>query len=95
MATAARVDAHEQTLIEDQAKKTSNVLIEFGETKHTPRSDAEMLTAADIMHIKLLEQKQCVRSCARYESQNGWDICRIRKKDSQIIGYVKQKCVLG
>ena len=61
MATAARVVAHEQTLmIEDRATNISNGLMEFGETKHTPWSDAEMLSAADIVHRKLLEQMQCL-----------------------------------
>ena len=33
--------------------------MEFNETKHTPGSDAEMLSAADVMHRKVLEQMQC------------------------------------
>ena len=36
-------------------KNTSTDQMEFGETKHTPWSDAEMLSAADIM-----QQKQCL-----------------------------------
>ena len=58
VATAARVDAHEQTLAEDRTKSAASDSMEFNETKHLSWSDAERLSAADIMHRKLLDQMQ-------------------------------------
>ena len=57
VATATRVDAPEPALIEDRAQNTSDDQMEFGEKKHTPRSDAEMFGPTDIMHSKLLEMQ--------------------------------------
>ena len=58
VATAASVDGHELTLMEERAKNTSDDWMEFGETKHALQSDVEMLSAPDILHRKLLEQMQ-------------------------------------
>ena len=53
------VDAHEQTQKEDCAKFASFAAMEFDEEKHTSQSNAEMFSAAEIMHRKLQEQMQC------------------------------------
>ena len=81
VATAARVDAHEQTLMEDRAKRTSNDLMEFDETKHTPLSDAEMPSAADIMHRKLFEQTQFL--CVIVQDMGSGDLQKKSRKRQQ------------
>ena len=56
VATAARVDAFEQTLAEDRTKSVASDSMKFNETKHLFLSEAEKLSTADIVHRKLLDQ---------------------------------------
>ena len=56
------MDEHVKAVTEDRAKFRHNDPIEVNETKQLSWSEAERTSAADIMHIRLLEQMQC--SCA-------------------------------
>ena len=61
IASATRVDAHEQTPKEDRAKFASFAGMEFDEEKNNARSHAEMFSATEIMQKQLLHHMQCLR----------------------------------
>ena len=78
VATAARVDAHEQTLKEDRTKSAASDSMEFNDKKHLSWSEAERFSAADIMHRPLLDQMQCSRVTVQNLEPKWWEICRTR-----------------
>ena len=59
VATAVWVDEHVKAVTEDRAKFGHNDPMEVNETKQLSWSAAERISAADIMHRRLLKQMQC------------------------------------
>ena len=78
VATAARVDAYEQTLTEDRTTSAACDSMEFNETKHLSRSEAERLSAANILHRILLDQVQC--PCATVQNMGAKMDAKICRK---------------